>query len=359
MPGMGDHPILFLPGPTEVEAELRAVMATPLVGHRSAGFVAEVKAVCQKLKDVYRTRAHAVFETCPATALMEATIRNLVPRGGRTLHLVCGAFSDRWLRIARDCGRVPEALAVPWGQAHDPAAVRRALQAARYDAVAITQNETSTGVLEPLRALAAAVRETAPDTLVMVDVVTALAGAPLHFDESGLDAAFAGTQKCLALPPGLCTYALSERALQRAAAVDERGYLLDFVRAVPETEAGKTLATPCVPLVMALHRQLDRVLGEGLEARWARHAAMRDTTMAWASEHAIQPFVADAAARSPTVSCLFASGRDVEAMAKRATAAGYKIDQGYGDLKGKTFRIGHMGDHPVERVRACLDSLLA
>jgi aspartate aminotransferase-like enzyme len=358
MPRMGDHPILFLPGPTEVEAELRAVMATPLVGHRSAGFVAEVKAVCQKLKDVYRTRAHAVFETCPATALMEATIRNLVPRGGRTLHLVCGAFSERWLKIAKDCGRRPEALTVPWGQAHDPATLRKTLQAGRFDAVAITHNETSTGVLEPLHELAAVVRETAKDTLVMADVVTALAGAPLHFDEFGLDAAFAGTQKCLALPPGLCTYALSDRALQRAATVEERGYLLDFVRAVPDTEAGKTLATPCVPLVSALHRQLDRVLKEGLEARWARHAAMREATMAWAAQHEIAPYVASAASRSPTVSCLWASGRDVDGMAKRATAAGYKIDQGYGDLKGKTFRIGHMGDHPVERVRACLATLL-
>lgn len=357
---MTDHPILFIPGPTEVDAELRQIMAMPLIGHRDQKFTAVVQDTAAQLRQLFVTSQHAVFETCPATALMEAAIRNLVPRGSSVLHLVCGAFSERWSKISGHCGRRAEALTVPLGQAHTTAALRdKLLTSPPFEAVAITHNETSTGAIEPLQQLAAVVREVSPETLVMVDAVTSLAGAELRFDDWGLDLAFAGTQKCLALPPGLTAFAVSDRALQRAAKVEERGFLFDFPRTVKAVEEGKTLATPCVPLVYALQRQLQRVLQEGLEARWARHAAMRQATFTWAERHGITAFVADAAARSPTVSCLNASGHDVEAMAKRALAAGFKMDKGYGDLKGQTFRVGHMGDHTVARVDSFLQSLLA
>lgn len=354
-----DHPVLFLPGPTEVDAELRAIMATPLVGHRSAGFVTAVQDVCKRLQPLFLTRAHAAFETCPATALMEAAIRNLVPHGGLTLHLCGGAFAERWAKISGYCGRKPESLTSAWGSASDPAVLAdRLKRGPRPAAVMITHNETSTGVLQPLQQLAAVVREHAPETLVVVDAVTSLAGAELRFDDFGLDLAFAGTQKCLALPPGLTVYALSERAMQAAAKVDDRGFLFDFVRAVPETVAGKTLATPCVPLVLALQHQLRRIEQETLRARWERHEQLRASAHQWAASHAIAPFVEVAARQSPTVSCFQASGRDVKQMAERASNAGFKIDQGYGDLKGKTFRIGHMGDHTIARLQQCLATLL-
>jgi aspartate aminotransferase-like enzyme len=355
---MGDHPILFIPGPTEVDPELLQIMARPLVGHRESGFVAEVQAVCTRLKSLFATEAHAIFETCPATALMEAAIRNLVPREGPVLHLTCGAFGERWAKISDLCGRRPDTLAVEWGKAHTAPLLReKLLTSPPFEAVCITHNETSTGALEPLQELAAVVHELSPSTLVLVDAVTSLAGAELRFDAWHLDLAFAGTQKCLALPPGLTVFALSERALERARTVEERGFLFDFPRTVKETEAGKTLATPCVPLVFALRAQLDRVLREGLEARWARHGQMRELTMAWAQQHDVQPFVAQPPHRSPTVSCLQASGRDVEAMAKRALAQGFKMDKGYGDLKGKSFRIGHMGDHTPARLQRLLATL--
>lgn len=356
---MGEHPVLFIPGPTEVLPELRAIMARPLCGHRSAGFVDVVKSTCRGLQGLFRTTGPAAFETCPATALMEASIRNLVPRGGSTLHLTCGAFGDRWATIAEACGRKPDRLETTWGSAHDPAALReRLLTSVPFEAVCITHNETSTGVIEPLRELVAVVREVSPETLVLTDVVTSLAGAPLEFEAWGIDCAFAGTQKCLALPPGLTAYALSQRALERAARVPERGMLFDFVQAVPETMAGKTLATPCIPLVYALAAQLERIRTETLEARWRRHTAMQHETFAWAQQWGFTPYVADAAARSPTVTSLQASGKDVEAMARRAKERGFQLDRGYGSLKDKTFRIGHMGDHSVDGLRKLLRALV-
>jgi aspartate aminotransferase-like enzyme len=359
---MAAHPILFLPGPTEVVDELRQVMARPLVGHRSSAFVATVVDVCQRLRALFLTTQPAAFETCPATALMEAGIRNLVRPGGRTLHLAAGAFGERWQQIATSCGRQATPFVVPLGHAHEPAAVHARLRAqvradGPVDAVCITHNETATGVIEPLRDLAQAIRDAAPDALVLVDAVTSLAGAELRFDDWGLDFAFAGTQKCLALPPGLTVYAASERARQRAATIPDRGFLLDLPRALAETSDGKTLATPCVPLVWALQHQLVRVAGEGLERRWARHTALRDRTLTWAASKGFAPFVAAAAARSPSVSCIDARGGDVAALAQRATDAGFRIDQGYGPLRGKAFRIGHMGDHDEAGLQRLLAAL--
>jgi aspartate aminotransferase-like enzyme len=152
-------------------------------------------------------------------------------------------------------------------------------------------------------------------------------------------------------------FAASDRALRRAATIDERGFLLDLPRSCRETAAGKTLATPSVPLVFALQRQLERVASEGLPARWQRHLAMRTATMAWARDMGFAPFVADAEARSPTVSCIDARGGDVEQLTARARAAGFRIDQGYGDLRGKAFRIGHMGDHSPARLAALLAAM--
>jgi aspartate aminotransferase-like enzyme len=355
---MADHPVLFLPGPTEVDLELREIMARALVGHRDAAFVAVVKDVCARLCAVFLTNEPAAFETCPATALMEAGVRNFVPRGGRSLHLVAGAFGERWRTIAERCGRQTTSLPVPPGTAHEPAALRTFLGSQPpFAAVCITHNETATGVLEPLRELAAAVHDAAPQALVLVDAVTSLAGAELRFDDWRLDFAFAGTQKCLALPPGLCAYAVSARAKSRAATIDERGFLLDLPVAIAETNAGKTVATPCVPLVWALQRQLERVAAEGLPQRWQRHLALRDATLQWAATRGFAPFVAAAAARSPSVSCIDAKGGDVAGLAARASAAGFKIDQGYGPLHGKAFRIGHMGDHDLARLQRLLAAL--
>ena len=350
------HEVLFIPGPVEVDEELRQVMTMPLIGHRNPIFVEAAIAICTKLKALFLTRQTTLWENAPATSIMEAGLRNLVH--DRILHLTCGAFSERWQNISLACGRAPDTISVEWGQACKPDILRRALQAADrpYEAVAITHNETSTGVINPLAELANVVRQESPDTLILVDAVTSLGGAELRFDDWGLDLAFAGTQKCLALPPGLVVYAVSDRALNKAKSVEARGWLLDFHRAKAGLADGKTVATPCVPLAFALSKQLDRIQDEGLENRWARHREMQATTAAWANEHGFTFFV-DEPWRSPTVSALNVSGRDVMELAARAKAAGFAMDKGYGKLKGQAFRLGHMGDHTVARLQKLLAAL--
>ncbi|MDH3591039.1 MAG: aminotransferase class V-fold PLP-dependent enzyme [Planctomycetota bacterium] len=349
------HDVLFLPGPSECDAELREIMSMPLMGHRSARFIEEVNALLPKLRGLFLTEQIALFENCPATGMMDAAVRNLVH--DRILHLTCGAFSERWHKSGVACGRTAEALAVEWGEAATPDMLRRHLEAnPPYEAVTITYSETSTGVLNPLPELAAVVREVAPETLVLVDVVSAVAGAELRFDAWGLDFAMSGTQKCLALPPGLCVYALSERALAKAGQVEGRGFLQDFVKAKKGYDSGKTPATPNIPLVFALSRQLDRIAAEGLEARWARHSRMQAMTQEWAREHDFTYFSADGF-QSPTVSAMRASGRDVSDLIAKAKAAGFVLGNGYGKLKNQTFRVGHMGDHPPERLAQLLAAI--
>ena len=360
MKTMTDHEVLFIPGPVEVDEELRKIMAMPLIGHRNPKFIAEVQSVCSKLRSLYLANAGTtLFENAPATALMEAGIRNLVPGGGRVLHLTCGAFSERWAKISTACGRDADTLAVPWGEAVLPATLRERLrqQSRPYAAICITHNETSTGVREPLAELTAVCREESPGSLILVDVVTSVGGSELRFDDWGLDLAFAGTQKCLALPPGLVTYAVSDRALEHAATVEDRGFLFDFLQAKKGLANGRTPATPNVPLVFALSRQLDRIADEGLENRWQRHLDLQACTADWANEHGCEFFVEEAY-RSRTVTTLRAPGRDIIELAAKAKAAGYAMDKGYGKLKGEAFRVGHMGDHSVERLRGFLNALM-
>ena len=275
------------------------LVAMPLIGHRQPAFIEEVKAVCGKLKAFFLTDAYTLFENCPATALMDASVRNLV--GERILHCVGGAFAERWFAVSEACGRKPEALSVEWGEVVTPDALREKLTSSPpFEAVAITYNETSTGARAPLKELAAVVREVAPEALILVDAVSAVGGIELRFDAWGIDLAFAGTQKCLALPPGLCVYALSERAMEKAKTVPDRGFLWDFERAAKGLAAGKASATPNVPLVFALSRQLDRIADEGIENRWQRHLDMLAAVTSWAAERGFE-FLVDEAYRSPTV----------------------------------------------------------
>ena len=356
-----DQPVLFIPGPTEVDPELRQIMGMPLLGHRDKAVKRVVVNVCSLLSAVVRTSKPCVVENVPATGIMEAAIRNLVR--SRSLHLTCGAFGERWVKLTKACGREPVAIQSAWGGVVTPEELAAALDeqtssgAPPFEAVCITHSETSTGVLSPLRELAHIVREKSPDTLILVDAVTSIAGAELEFDAWDLDLVFAGTQKCLALPPGLALYAISDRALDKARSLDDRGWFLDFVQNVERFAEGATPATPCVPLFFALERQLERIAEEGIENRWTRHRAMQARTRDWATAHGFPFLMKTEEHRSPTVTALENGPHDANALVARARDAGFTLGKGYGKLKESGFRIGHMGDHSLERLERLLAAI--
>ena len=206
--------------------------------------------------------------TASATFALEAALVSLAPDA--LLSLTNGAFSERWLAIARSRGIAAQELAVPWGSSVDPDELRRVLRKSRPEVVTVVHCETSTGVLNPIEELARVIRAES-DALVLVDAVSSLAGAALETDGWGLDVVVTASQKALALPPGLAFFSVSERAWQRIETVESRGFYTDFLRYRDKHAQAGPITTPAIPLVYALDAQLDRILAEGVEARWRRH----------------------------------------------------------------------------------------
>ncbi len=346
----------FLPGPVYVTEAVRQAMTAPIVSHRSAAFRAVYDRLTGRLAEVFRTERPVPLATGSATLVMEIAIGSCVGRD--VLHLVSGAFSERWYKISRSLGRSADRLDVPWGRAIDPDLVRRALARKRYEAVTVVHNETSTGVINPLEEISRAVREHS-DALVLVDAVSSLAGAPVETDAWGLDLVLTGSQKALAAPPGIVPFAASARAEERAAAVENRGFYTDLVRYLERHRKDGTITTPAIPVIWALGHQLERIAEEGIEARWRRHEQLRERLAAWVEGPGGArgvAFAAEAAARSPTITCLRPpEGVAAPALVRRLAEKGYTVAGGYGAWKPTTFRIGHMGEVRAED----LDELLA
>ncbi|MGD2113636.1 MAG: alanine--glyoxylate aminotransferase family protein [Acidobacteriota bacterium] len=338
-------------------------MTAPIVSHRSAAFLEVYGRIATGLQEVFRTGRDVPFATGSATLVMEMAVGSTVRRD--VLNLVCGAFSERWHAISRSLGKRADRLDVPWGRAVDPDLVRRALRRKRYDAVTVVHNETSTGVINPLADIARAVREES-DALVLVDAVSSLAGAPVETDGWGLDVVLTGSQKALAAPPGLVPFAASGRAERRAAGVEDRGYYTDLLRYLRRHRKDGTITTPAIPVAWALERQLARIAGEGLEARWRRHRELRDRVAGWldggGGARGVTFAVDDPAFRSPTVSCLRPPpGVEAPALVARLADKGFTVAGGYGAWKADTFRIGHMGEvrsEDLDELLAALDETL-
>ncbi|MBV8200047.1 MAG: alanine--glyoxylate aminotransferase family protein [Acidobacteria bacterium] len=344
----------FLPGPSYVPEDVRQAMAAPVVGHRSAGFRNVYQSIAGRLPAVLRTAGDALIATGSSTLIMESAVVSTA--AASVLCLTNGAFSERWHAISRGAGKAADRLSAPWGEAVDPDLVRGALRRKRYDAVTVVHNETSTGVMNPLAEIAGAVREES-DALVLVDAVSSLGGAAVETDAWGLDVVLAGTQKALALPPGLVVFSLSDRAAERATKVEGRGFYTDLLRYRDKHREGGTITTPAVSLFYALDRQLDRILAEGMEARWARHERLRRRTAEWAAARGFS-FAAAADARSATVSCLRPPrGVDPQALVKQLAGRGFTVGGGYGDWKPTTFRIGHMGEVAGSDLEALLGQI--
>ncbi len=352
----------FLPGPTAVRPEVLDAMRGPMMGHRGEEMKSLLRDLQPGLRELLGTERPVFVSTSSATGLMEAAISNLSRR--RVLCLVCGAFSGRFRKIADRLGRPADVLEVEWGAPNTPErlADRLADDPRRYDLVTAVHSETSTGVLNPVRGLAEVVADF-DGVLLAVDGVSSVAGVPVRFDDWGVDFLLTGSQKALALPPGLALGVSSERALARAEEVGERSRYFDLTEFDRRIREDQTPNTPVLPLLYALRYQLERIREEGLQARFERHRAMAERTHGWVEETASRtgrPFsvLAPEGYRSPTVTALELpdglSGREVAAGLRER---GYTIAPGYGKLKETTVRIGHMGDHTPEELEGVLQSL--
>jgi len=307
----------FLPGPTDVHPEVLEGMIHPMIPHRSSAMEKLLQGMAPKLGALARTSRPVFVGTTSATGFMEMAVRNGVRR--RALSLVNGAFSERFAGIVSACGKECIRLDVPLGSAVEPDMLRDALKR------------------------------------TPVDAVTSMAGSPVETDRWALDFVFTGSQKALALPPGLALGVASERLVERAQTLEERGAYFDVISFLTATTKFQPTNTPAISLLFALDVQLNRIEREGgIEARWKRHDAMRRRVESWGPEHGIE-FLPREGRHSWTVSCLrLPNGKHSKDVVAALKQQGWTIGGGYGALKDSTIRIGHMGDHTV----AALDQLL-
>ena len=332
---------LFIPGPTHVDDEILEAMSVPMIGHRDKLYSDLHGDVVSKLKKFLHTEGRIYLSTSSSTGMMEGSIRNCVKK--KALMTDCGAFSKRWVEIAQLNGKEIDVIKVDMGKATTPEMVDEYLSKGGFDTVCITHNETSTGVMNPIEEIGKLVKEKYPDVLVLVDAVSSMGGAEIRVDEWGLDVVLAGTQKAFALPPGLCVVTVSDAAFAYSAEVENKGYYFNFEALEKKAIKNQTPATPAISIINALNVQMDRIFKEGVENRFQRHIEMAEIVRTWAEKNFA--LYSDKNYLSTTVTNVHNTrGIDVVELNAELAKRGAMLSNGYGELKGKCFRIAHMGD---------------
>ena len=347
---------IFVPGPVDVAPEVLEAMAKPLMPHRSKEYEAIHRAASEKAQKLFGTEYRVLIGTHTGSGMQECGVRNLAQND--ILTCVNGAFSQRWFDVATTNGKRADRLDIEWGKAIPPDELASVLKKKKYEAVSIVHNETSTGVMNPIQELAKVVREVSPDTFIMIDAVSSLGGVEIEMDAWDIDFILTSSQKCLALPPGLSLAAVNDRAMEKAAKVENRGWYFDLIRMEKHRVKNSTAMTPAVSLVYALDYQMDRILQEGIQARFARHDALSSRVYDWAEGHGMTSF-AEKAHRSRTVATINNTlNIDIPELNKYLMESHeMRISNGYGDLKGKTFRIATMGETSLDDVDELLQAM--
>ncbi len=353
-----DYPekTLYLPGPTEVREDVIEAMAQPMFGHRMDRMTDLYTTIVEDTKEFLGTDDDVIILTASGTEFWEATTLNLVEE--KMLCLTCGSFSERQANVAERLGKDVDRIEYEWGEAVKPEDVREALEAKEYDVVGAVMNETSTGVRNPIEEIGDIVAEY-PDTYFVVDAISCLGGDYIDIDAHGIDAIFTSTQKAFAMPPGLAVCTVSDAAYERELERDSASWYGGFQRCLDYYDRkGQTHSTPAIPIMLAYRKQMKHMLEEGHDARDERHREMAEYTREWAREHfAVFP---EEGYESQTVTCVEnTQGIDVAATIE-AVSEEYDMvfSNGYGSKLGeKTFRIGHMGEHDLESIKALTDAI--
>lgn len=341
---------LFTVGPVHVDQEVLGAMTKPMITHRTKEYKSLHGAIVEKLRKALDTDLEILLVGGSASILIEGAVRNGV--NSKTLGITNGSFGDRSIEISELNGKTVDKVRVDWGRAIRPEHIKGRV-GKDVEAVHWVSNESSTGVLSDSVAIADEVRLQNPDSLVFVDAVTSAFASDLNLKKLRPDSLVFGTQKALALPPGLAFMAASEKLLAKAKTVPNRGFYTDLLKLKKQNDDNYALTTPPVSLMYALDFQLDRVLKEGMASRYKRHREMADLVKAWAEKNLNGTFPEDGY-QSATISVLNRGDLDFDKFHAALKAKGYEISNGYGEVKDKTFRIGHMGDITPAAVRELL-----
>jgi len=344
-------PKLFAPGPIDVSKETFAAMSQTMIGHRGADFEALYASLQPGLQEIFGTKRPVFISTSSAWG----ALRNLARK--KVLSLCCGAFSDKWLDVAKKCGYEADSVQVGWGETFDPEVVRAKLAEGGFDTVTFIHSETSTGVLNDLAAISKVVKSF-PDTMLIVDTVSSLSTVPVDMDANGIDVMLAGVQKALALPPGLAVFAVSEAGMERAKGTPNRGYYFDFVEFAKNAAVNNTPSTPAISILYGLQYILGEIAKEGFANRQARHAKTNALIHAWGAKHNFEHFAPEGY-RSTALTCFKTpEGFDLSSFIKTLKSKhNFLINGGYGKIKGTTFRISNMGNETEATMQELIDAM--
>jgi aspartate aminotransferase-like enzyme len=354
--GWSEEHLLMIPGPTNLPDQVRRALAQPSVYHRGERAAELLETCTDGLRQVFGTEGHVFILTCSSTGGLEAAVTNFLSPGDPVLCVQAGKFGERIGDIAEAFGAEVSRCSFDYGRAADPEVVRAELGRGDFRALLCVHNETSTGVTHDVAALAAAARGVG--CLTIVDCISCLAGVPVETDAWGLDAAVGGSQKCLMLPPGLAFVAVRPDAWPATERATMPRYYFDLSAALDSLQKGQTPYTPNVSLLMALEASLQLIEAEGLPAVFARHRAMASATRAAMQAAGLELF-ADPAHASDTVTAV-RSPQALDSVALVRTVWDRHrvlISGGQGELKGRIFRIGHMGTVQLPDILRTLEAV--
>jgi aspartate aminotransferase-like enzyme len=343
MPAMDQN--LRIPGPTPIPDAVREAQSAPMIDHRGTEFATMLREIASGIAGLIGAKDDVLLLTGSGSGALEAAVVNTLSPGDRVLGVTIGGFGDRFASIASSFGAQVERLEVPWGQAAEPAEVgERLATGGPYRAVLLTHNETSTGVANPLRELAQVVRAAPGEPLLLVDGISGLGAMPFEMDAWGIDLVVSASQKAFMASPGIAIAALSERGWQATATATMPRVYWDFSEARQFAAKGQTPWTPAVSVLFGLRVGVERLIAEGRDRTWARHAAVAAGAQA-GMEAAGLRLVAPEEHRSHTVTAAWLpDGLEWGPFNAAMRAKGLIIAGGQGQWAGRILRFGHMGD---------------
>lgn len=349
---------LRVPGPTPIPQAVRQAQAQQMVDHRGTEFAELLRETSEGIAGLIGAGGDVLLLTGSGSGAMEAAVVNVLSPGDRVLVVTIGSFGDRFAKIAAAFGASVDRLESEWGAAADPAHLASHLAAAEpYRAVLITHNETSTGVTNPLAELAAAVRQAPGEPLLVVDGISGLGAIPFDMDQLGVDVVVSASQKAWMASPGIAIAALSERGRAAGESARMPRFYWDFGEARQWADKGQTPWTPAVSVLYGLRVGVRRLVAEGRDTTWARHAAIAAGVGAGLEALGLR-LAAPPAHRSATVTAAWVpDGLEWAPFNAAMRARGLVVAGGQGKWTGRILRVGHMGEVGVDEMADALRTM--
>ena len=346
---------LFIPGPTHVPNDILKAMAKNQIGHRTPEVSELIKEIKKGIKNLLYTDNKILLTSNPATALWEMAIVNSV--SDKILHAVNGAFSSKWAKISNICNHKSDIIDYKWGDGIKVEDIDRMLSSGQFDTFAMVHNETSTGAMSHLKDISNLLKSKYPDIIWLVDAVSSMAGVKIEVDKLGIDFLLASTQKAWGLPAGFSICSVSDKVYHKSKKLTNKGYYFDLMTYEKSYLKDQTPTTPSISHLFGLKYVLSKIFTEGIDNRWERHLKMAKHTRNWALNHE-QGLFPEQGFESSTLTCIKNNQNwNIDNLNEKLIERGFRMDRGYGPLRGKAFRIAHMGNIYQNDLDEYLDSI--